>query len=83
MLTAGVTAVEKILPAFVTCKPPGDVLEIQMLLKPIADQLEAVEKLGSSGPRSPYTTHFKVIHESAQALTWVAYTGPETGNLRS
>lgn len=78
LLTNGVAAVKVLLPAFRTCAPPTGAEEQVKLLAPVAAQLGAAGDLGS-GPRSPYDSHFKVVAEAAQALAWVAYTGPETG----
>lgn len=77
-LAAGVQSVRGVLPAFQACQAPGGPEELQQLLAPVATQLEAAGKLGS-GSRSPYINHFKVVGEAAQALSWVAYSGPECG----
>ena len=81
-MVKGVDAVKAIVPAFTTCKKPADASEHQALVAAVAEQLGAVEKLGSSGPRSPYQTHFKLVSEAAQALAWVAYSGPGTGKAQ-
>ena len=82
ILAKGVDAVKAIVPAFTTCKKPADASEHQALVAAVAEQLGAVEKLGSSGPRSPYQTHFKLVSEAAQSLAWVAYSGPGMGEAQ-
>ncbi|KAL6775929.1 hypothetical protein ACKKBG_A19115 [Auxenochlorella protothecoides x Auxenochlorella symbiontica] len=77
-MAAGVQSVRKVLPAFQVCRAPSGPEELQQLLAPVATQLEAAGKLGL-GSRSPYLNHFKVVGEAAQALSWVAYSGPNCG----
>lgn len=62
----------EIVAALASCAKPSDPSALQPLLQSTAEKMMEAGSL-SSGPASPYSNHFKVVAESAQALSWVAY----------
>ena len=62
----------EVVAAMASCAKPSDPSAMQPLLQPTADKMMEAGSL-SSGPSSPYSNHFKVVAESVQALSWVAY----------
>lgn len=63
-----------------TQKP--DTATFQQLLAPVAAEMVEASKL-AEGRRSASFNHVKAVAEALQALSWLAYTGPETGAFKS
>lgn len=77
LLAAGFEKEAVVVEAMGACRKPSDA-ELQALVGPVGEQMVAAGDL-ASGPRSPYQHHFKFVSEAMQALSWVAYTGPNCG----
>ncbi|EFN50763.1 hypothetical protein CHLNCDRAFT_142506 [Chlorella variabilis] len=77
ILVEGFQREAAVIEAMGVCKKP-DNGELQQLLQPVGEQMVAAGDL-ASGPRSPYQNHYKLVSEAMQALSWVAYTGPNCG----
>lgn len=78
VLADAFTKERDIIAAFAACQQPAAAADLQALLQPTADAIIQAGDL-ASGPRSPYISHFKLVGEACQALTWVAYSGPSCG----
>ncbi|KAL4855712.1 Cyclase-associated protein 1 [Chlorella vulgaris] len=77
ILAEGFQREAAVVEAFGACKKP-DAAELQHLVQPVGDRMVAAGDL-AAGPRSPYQSHFKLISEAMQSLSWVAYSGPSCG----
>jgi len=55
-----------------------DMSAFQQLLQPVGAEMVEANKL-AEGRRTPSFNHVKAVAEAIQALSWLAYTGPETG----
>lgn len=78
ILAEAFSAEAVIIKALNTRSKPNDMEALQQVLSPLSQVLVVASQL-STGPRSPYLNHYKVVAEASQALSWVAYTGPECG----
>eukprot|EP00958_Prasinococcus_capsulatus_P000551 scaffold48_cov395-Prasinococcus_capsulatus_cf.AAC.4 len=86
-------AEKPVIEAFVSCKKPAAPTELQALVQPIADQIKASDELLKGAAellswtllaslrsrRGDAFNHQKAISECVRALSWVVYTGPESG----
>ena len=77
ILADGFRGEAAVVEAMAQCQKPSDT-ELQQLLQPVGQQLVAAGEL-AGGPRSAHQNQFKLVSEAAQALSWVAYTGPNCG----
>ncbi|PSC76207.1 dipeptidyl aminopeptidase acylaminoacyl peptidase [Micractinium conductrix] len=77
VLAEGFLREASVVEAFACCRKPSDA-ELQELVAPFGERMVAASEL-SSGPKSPYQNHFKLVSEAMQALSWVVYTGPDCG----
>ena len=78
LLAEGFRREAAVLAAMAACARPEEPADLAALVAPVAEQLAAAADL-AAGPRSPYASHFKVVAEASQALSWVVYTGPGCG----
>lgn len=65
-----------------TLQKPSDA-DLQGLLAPVAGPMMAVSSAADAGRRAACFHHLKALAETAQALGWLAYTGPTCGETRS
>ncbi|KAI3423920.1 hypothetical protein D9Q98_009754 [Chlorella vulgaris] len=77
ILAEGFQREAAVVEAFGACKKP-DAAELQHLVQPVGDRMVAAGDL-AAGPRSPYQSHFKLVSEAMQSLSWVAYSAPNCG----
>lgn len=63
---------------FVDVVQKPDNASLQKLIAPVGAQLQAATEL-SEGRRSAAFNHLKAVAEALQALSWVVYSGPNSG----